>query len=335
MGNGRSHRVTSTDVAREAGVSRATVSYVLNNAPHQKIPEKTRQRVLEAAIRLGYAPSAAARALRGGRSDLVLCLLPDWPIGPETGAALESLSASLAEHGITFVVHPRGRGTRPISEIWKAVTPAAVLAYEDFSNEEEAAMRAAGVELAVVLFGRSPRRRRELDVPQQRIGRLQVEHLAAAGHRRLGYALPDDASLRIFAEPRLEGARMACADLGFADPEVITVSLDPDAGARAAKSWRAARMPVTAVCAYNDEVALAVMAGARMLSLDVPTDIAVIGVDDIPTARLADPPLTTVTTDQAAVARHLAQTIVCLIAGAPEPPRPEFDIVQVIKRATT
>src|SRR5262245_50720847 len=131
MGNVRLRRVTSADVAREAGVSRATVSYVLNNTPHQKIPEQTRQRVLDAATRLGYAPSAAARALRGGRSDLVLCLLPDWPIGPETGATLENLSASLSEHGLTLVVHPRARGTRPISEIWKAMTPAAVLAYED------------------------------------------------------------------------------------------------------------------------------------------------------------------------------------------------------------
>ena len=53
---------TSADVAREAGVSRATVSYVLNDVPHQKIPQSTRQRILDAAYRLGYAPSAAARA---------------------------------------------------------------------------------------------------------------------------------------------------------------------------------------------------------------------------------------------------------------------------------
>src|SRR5258705_2842197 len=334
MGNERPRRVTSADVAREAGVSRATVSYVLNDTPHQKIPEKTRQRVLDAAIRLGYAPSAAARALRAGRSDLVLCLLPNWPIGPETGAALENLSASLAEFGITFVVHPRGSATRTISEIWKPMTPAAVLAYEDFSADEEAAMRAAGVELAVVLFGRSRQHRRELDVPQQRIGRLQVEHLAAAGHRRLGYALPDDARLRIFAEPRLDGVRGACADLGLDEPTEITVGLDRDRGADAVKSWRTARPPVTAVCAYNDEVAFAVLAGARSLGLTAPRDIAVIGVDDIPTARLADPPLTTVTTEQDAVARHLARLIVSLIAGEPEPPRPGADLVHVVQLAS-
>src|SRR4051812_43365688 len=82
---GRPRRATSADVAREAGVSRATVSYVLNDTPHQKIPEATRRRVLEAAARLGYAPSAAARTLRTGRSDVVLGMLPDWPIGPAVG----------------------------------------------------------------------------------------------------------------------------------------------------------------------------------------------------------------------------------------------------------
>jgi DNA-binding LacI/PurR family transcriptional regulator len=333
-GNARTRRVTSADVAREVGVSRATVSYVLNNTPHQKIPEATRRRVLEAAARLEYAPSAAARALRSGRSDLVLCLLPDWPMGEQVGVTLDTLSASLAEHGLTFIVHPRARGARPISEIWKAVTPAAVLAFEEFSDDESAAMRAAGVEQVVVLMGRSRQGRRELEVPEQRVGRLQVEHLAAAGHRHLGYALPDDTRLRIFAEPRLEGVRAACADLGLDEPVVHTVPLDADAAAGAVGAWRGADPRVTGVCAYNDEVALAVLAGARLLSLPVPDGIAVVGVDDIPVARLAAPPLTTVTTDQAAVSRHLAETIVSLVAGTPEPPGPGSDTIHIIRRTS-
>src|SRR4051794_41190218 len=89
--DGRTRRITSADVAREAGVSRTTVSYVLNETPHQKIPDATRQRVLDAVARLEYAPSAAARALQSGRSDVVLCLLPDWPIGPAVRGPLGAL----------------------------------------------------------------------------------------------------------------------------------------------------------------------------------------------------------------------------------------------------
>ena len=112
-----------------------------------------------------------------------------------------------------------------------------------------------------------------------------------------------------------------------------TVPLDADEAAVAVQLWRGASA-VSAVCAYNDEVALAVLAGLRLLGLAAPGDLAVIGVDDIPVARLAAPPLTTVTTDQAAVAQHLADTIVAVIAGGAEPPGPGADIVQVIRRAS-
>jgi DNA-binding LacI/PurR family transcriptional regulator len=334
MSDVKARRATSADVAREAGLSRATVSYVLNDTPHQKIPEETRRRVLDAAARLGYAPSAAARALRSGRSDVVLCLLPDWPMGPEVGAMLGNLSTALAMQGMTFVAHPTARADRPIADIWKAITPAAVLAFEELSDTEVAAMRAAGVAVVVALLGRSRQRRRELEVPQQRIGRLQVEHLAAVGHTGLGYAYPDDQRLHIFAQPRLDGARTACADLGLGPPLVHTVPLDADEAAVAVQLWRGAGTGVTAVCAYNDEVALALLAGLRLLGLQAPDDLAVIGVDDIPVARLAAPPLTTVTTDQAALAQHLAATILAVIAGEPEPPPPGPDIVRITRRAS-
>ena len=330
MTEGTTRRVTSADVARLAGVSRATVSYVLNDTPHQTISAATRSRVLEAASSLGYAPSAAARALRTGRSDVVLCLLPDWPIGPEVGTLLGNLSTEFARSGMTFVAHPGSRADRPITDLWKAITPAAVLAFSDFSTAEIDAMRAAGVALVVGLLGRSTSPRRELEVPQQHVGRLQAEHLAAAGHTTIGYAYPDDDRVRIFAEPRLEGARTACAARSAAEPSVRTVPLDPEAAAQAVREWRAEG--VTAVCAYNDDVAMAVLAGMRRLGLHAPADLAVIGVDDIPAARLAVPALTTVTTDQAAVAAHLASTVLAAINGRAVPVTELTEIVAVVRR---
>ena len=327
MTDGTTRRVTSADVARQAGVSRATVSYVLNATAGQTISPDTRERVLHAAALLGYAPSAAARMLRTGRSDVVLCLLPDWPIGPEVGAVLNNLSTALARHGLTFVVHPGNREDRPISEIWKAITPAAVIAFTDFSAAEIAAMRSAGVALVVALAGRSSR---EMAVPQELVGRRQAEHLLAAGHRRLGYAFPDDERLRFFAEPRLAGVRAAGQDAGLPGPQVEPVPLDPAAAAEAVLRWRAAG--ITAVCAYNDEVALAVLSGVRRLGLAVPADLAVIGVDDIAPARLAEPPLTTVTTDQSEVAAYLAATVVAEVGGRPRPDLPVADVVHVVAR---
>jgi DNA-binding LacI/PurR family transcriptional regulator len=328
MTDGR--RVTSADVARLARVSRATVSYVLNDTPHQTISAATRTRVLDAAAGLGYAPSAAARTLRTGRSDVVLCLLPDWPIGDQVGTLLTALSTELSRAGLTFVAHPGSRDDRPIADIWKAITPAAVLAFADFSDSEITAMHGAGVALVVALLGRSRQRRRELEVPQTLVGRLQADHLAGQGHTRIGYAYPDDDRVRIFAEPRLDGARTACASRGLTGPVVHTLPLDAGAAAGAVARWRAAG--VTGVCAYNDEVALAVLAGLRRHDLAAPADLAVVGVDDIPAARLAEPALTTVTTDQDAVAAHLAATVVAAINGRPEPASRPSGLVGLVTR---
>ncbi|GIE94968.1 LacI family DNA-binding transcriptional regulator [Paractinoplanes rishiriensis] len=330
MSQNSTRRVTSADVARLAGVSRATVSYVLNDTPKQTISAGTRTRVLDAATRLGYAPSAAARTLRTGRSDVVLCLLPDWPIGPELGSTLNNLSTALARQGLTFVVHPGNREDRPIGEIWKAITPAAVIAWSDFSPAEIAAMRSAGVALVVALLGHGGEHERESTVPQDLIGRRQAEHLVSTGHSRLGYAYPDDERLRIFADPRLAGVRQTCRRSRVGGPATETVALDPGSAAAAVRRWQAAG--VTGVCAYNDEVALAVLSGVRRLGLHAPGDLAVIGVDDIPPARLAVPPLTTVTTDQAAVAEFLTATVVAAIAGRPAPPAPSADLVSLVRR---
>jgi DNA-binding LacI/PurR family transcriptional regulator len=329
-----SRRVTSADVAHAAGVSRTTVSYVLNNTAHQKIPEKTRQRVLGAAARLAYAPSAAARALRTGRADTVLCLLPDWPISPTVGALLENLSAALAARGLMLVVHPPSRDTRPVSDVWKAITPRAVVAFEDLAKEEVAAMRAAGIQVLVNALGREGRGR-DGSSRQQRSGILQVEHLAAAGHRRLGYALPEDERVQGLARPRLEGARQACARLGLDGPMALTVPLEPTAAAEAVRAWRAADPPISAVCCFNDNIALAVLAGMRLLGLKAPEDLAVVGVDDIAAARLADPPLTTVKTDMQALATHIATTITAALSSKRRPRGPEPEMVHLVRRCSS
>jgi DNA-binding LacI/PurR family transcriptional regulator len=331
MTESSTRRVTSADVARVAGVSRATVSYVMNDTPGQTISADTRTRVLDAAARLGYAPSAAARTLRTGRSDVVLCLLPDWPIGTEVGSMLGNLSTALARQGFTLVVHPGNREDRPMFEIWKAITPAAVIAFTDFSPGEIAAMRAAGVALVVALFGNGQQGdRRELEVPQQLIGRRQAAHLIAAGHTGIGYAYPDDERVLMFAEPRLAGVRDECRERRVGGPAVETVALDAEQAAAAVRRWLAAG--ITAVCAYNDEVALAVLAGVRELGRSAPADLAVVGVDDIPAAHLAAPALTTVTTDQVAVAAYLSATVVAAIYGRPGPAVPTAALVDLVKR---
>lgn len=310
---------------------------MLNGKVGVTISGATRERVREAATRLGYAPSAAARTLRTGRSDLVLCVLPNWPIGPVIDTLLDHLATDLAVRGLSVLVH-HGRGPRPLSELWRAVTPRAVVGFTAFAPEDERAMRQAGIQVLGTTLDEDAHHPSIYSVSQTRIGRLQVQHLASAGHRRIGYAAPTDPRVADFADRRLAGARLECADLGLPEPLVQPVDLDAASAAHAVRMWRAVGPTVTAVAAYNDEVALAVLAGLRAEGLRVPHDVAVIGVDDIPAARLAAPALTTVSQAVDAQAGYLAAAVLAALDGHLEtPPSPGDvgDVLDVIVREST
>jgi DNA-binding LacI/PurR family transcriptional regulator len=315
-------------------VSQATVSYVLNNTPHQVIPEPTRQRVLAAVAELGYTPSAAARMLVSGRSDVVLMLLPDWPIGLGVAKLLDELSQAFAQHDLTFVIHPQV-SARPVTELWKSITPAAVLAYDSFSHADLTAIERSGAEL-VLISSPGQDDDQAFDQSHEETGRLQVEHLATAGHRHLGYAWPDDDRVLYFAQHRLDGVRAACAALRLPPPQVETVPLTVDGAAAAIQQWRALSPAVTGICSFNDEVALAVLAGARQLGVAVPEGLAVIGVDDIPAAAFATPALTTVAYNITATAQEIVDAVMGKLERRPpaqQPPSPGAD--RVISRAST
>ena len=330
-------RVTSVDVAREAGVSRTTVSYVLNETPNQRIPEATRDRVWEAVRTLDYAPSAAARALRSGRSDVVIWLMPDWPIGPGIGRTLDQLTPALEEVGLTLVVHTHSGRAESSRHLWRSISPRAVIVWELPDVGEVIAMQAAGAEVILALTGPVQGAAAGvvtlgLEETMRRAGRLQAEYLASRGHRRIGYAYPDDPRLETFAGPRLAGARQACAELGLAEPLTRVVHLDADRAAEAIDSWRSGPEPVTAVCAFNDEVASAVLAGLRARELRAPTDLAVVGLDNLPAALLSDPPLTSVQEATSVLVTHIVQALLAVLTSGSEPAAPGPELTQLVVR---
>jgi len=299
-------RITSTDVARAAGVSQTTVSFVLNDKPGHSIPEATRLRILEVARQLDYRPHASARALAAGRSDVVLLSVPDLPIGGAISRFVEELAAALADHGLTLVTHLAGAHGRPLADVCAAVNASAVIGFTSFDDDTVQALYRAGADTIL------PTRVTQTDAAHP-VGRLQAEYLISRGHRRIGYAMPAHPGLREMAEDRLEGARDACAGAGIDPPVVLRVNLEIADAAAAVRQW--ASRSVTAVCAFNDETAIAVLAGMREHGLSAPEGLAVIGVDDIATARLAAPPLTTVGLDLHQAGRARAERIVASLMG--------------------
>src|SRR5258708_5179864 len=121
----RRQRITMSDVAREAGVSRATVGFVLSNDPHQTISPATREKVQEAAHRLGYQPFAPARLLRTGRSSVVLLVIQTIHIAPIYAYVVEPLAKALSAYGFNLLwqigISPDPLQPHPASDLVPAV----------------------------------------------------------------------------------------------------------------------------------------------------------------------------------------------------------------------
>ncbi|WP_029149581.1 LacI family DNA-binding transcriptional regulator [Microbacterium indicum] len=327
-------RVTAAQVAKEARVSQATVSYVLNDKPHGRIPEETRRRVLDAARKLNYTPSAAARALRLGRSNLVLIVLPDWPLGYAMSGFIDRLTDHLEQVDLQPVIR-RLKPGMPVGDLWQAIMPAAVLLLDDVGRGERASMRAAGVFVAHGVLWDEDHDDDPVLARGSLVGALQVEHLVATGHRRVGYLAPRAAHDQLFSRLRIEGAEAACLDLGIDRPQVRSADLTPEAIRQALDGWWAEEPDrrVTAVCAYSDDYAFALLAAMRDAGLRAPDDLAVIGADDVPLALFADPPLTTIDHEQEVVVAHLARVIGAGIRGEEAPEAPPMHPSVVIRRS--
>jgi len=307
-------KVTSHDVARAAGVSRATVSYVLNGRSGQSISETTRQRVLAAAAKLGYAPSTAARTLRRGQSDLVLMLLPPEPLGRALAMVLDAASDQVERYGLRLIAHrlPPSGG---VEELVRSLAPAALILTTPLTGAELAALRSLGVPLASL--------QQEMDDPlgpDLGIGALQVRHLAEAGHTRLGVAVPDSPSYDWRVQVRLAAIEHACARLGLCPPAVERIGLEASDAAAAVVRWTQGPGPVTAACAFDDDYAFALLSGLAARGMSAPGDLAVIGAEDLPLAGLAVPPLTTVSVHARMLGTLFAQLAIAPLLGADSQP---------------
>ncbi|MEU5765511.1 LacI family DNA-binding transcriptional regulator [Streptomyces asoensis] len=284
---------TSADVARLAGVSRATVSYVLNNAGAVRISEPTRRRVRAAAEELGYVPHAAARALRAGHSRMVLMPTLPVPAGPlysqfvhDFQGALSSLDYTVVQYGAT------GQGDDDAARAWAELRPVAVLvAGPGLGPEGVAVLKRSGARAVVTLSPEAVEGARAVPLDHADVGRSAAGHLYARGRRRIGVVVPAERGMEMFSAPRLAGAREA---LHGSDATVTELSLAYTEESAAALAARWPALGLDAVFAYNDEYAMLLMRALLDAGLRVPRDVAVIGADDLMLGRLLRPRLSTV-----------------------------------------
>ena len=315
----RPPRVTGRDVADRAGVSRATVSYVLNDTAGQPISADTRARVLAAATELGYTPHAAARQLRTGVSDVVLLALPPFPMSHAFSVCVSRFTHRLGELGYTALVDHATQEVARLEQTLARVQPVAMVASGEFLSESLVArLRAAGTR-AVLGFGEGPLGFVPAVVfDQSAITRVAMAHLASRGHRTVLAVMPPEPEFQWFRAGRQAGAQ-ASAELHDMVLTVVDSPLDQDRVATAVTTALSGSERPDAVLAYNDDYALLAIRALLDAGFDVPGDVAVIGCDNLAVAELFTPRLTTVHVDMEALGTRIADALHDILCTGEEP----------------
>ncbi|MBW9122330.1 LacI family DNA-binding transcriptional regulator [Microbacterium trichothecenolyticum] len=307
-------RVTSYDIAKASGVSQATVSYVLNRVEGQKISDATRERVLAAAAELNYRPYGPARTLSLGHSRTVMFVLPSFPLGHAMNELLANLTSRLSHKGLKLLTY-RPEPNESVLQIASDLSPYGIISLVPLSPDQHRSLEQQGIAVEVMALSTPAGEDADLTNPQERNGQMQIEYLLSKGHTRIGAAMPNDERLRPFSEPRLAGIDQALEERSLDAAVVRVLHGDVDQAVHAVRNW--VELGITAVAAYNDDVAVEVLAGARRAGVRVPDQLAVIGLDDTPIARQIDPTLTSVFTDM----DHLAARLVHHLVGETKPLR--------------
>jgi DNA-binding LacI/PurR family transcriptional regulator len=306
---------TSADVARVAGVSRSTVSYVLNSAPGARVSQATRERVQAAVRELGYAPSAPARSLRSGHSDVVLFPLPLQPMGQLLEAFIDELTESLAKQDLNLLIHgDRYARGEDAARNWAALRPRGLMVEaERLDGGALEVLRNAGVR-AIFAWGAEA----HPGVPtaifdNRKIGALVVRHLVSRGHRRIAALVPSG-PLRPICEDRFAGVAEQAKESAV---DLLRFDVDPDHESLlgAIYDWERLPEPPTAVFAGSDDLALMLISALRECGRTLPDDLAVVGAGNLPMCDLVWPRLTSVAVHTRTMGAGAADALAGLMAG--------------------
>lgn len=289
-------RVTLADVARQAGVSRAAASYVINGKPG--VGQASRERVLAVAEELGFRPNRLARGLRQGHSKAIGLLLADVsnPFYPEIAAGVLEAAKSLDYK--VFLSHTGDDSRRQASEAHALLDHRCDgLIFTTLTSADrhllEQLMR-HGVPF-VQMVRRVPGIAADfVGIDDESGGRAAGEHLLTLGHRDIAMVLgPHQSSA---SRARAYGFCQALARRGITVPPQRQAEspLTRDGGYRAARRLFSAAPPPQAVACGNDVIALGVIDALMDVGLRVPGDVAVIGYDDMSFASSRLIELTTV-----------------------------------------
>ncbi|HEX6385334.1 MAG TPA: LacI family DNA-binding transcriptional regulator [Anaerolineae bacterium] len=337
-------RVTSRDVAKRVGVSRTTVSFVLNNVVGSNISKETRRRVLAAAEELGYVPHAAAQALAGQRTRIIGLVFPrsyhHLPTHFFLLQILDGLLDVVQQNGLRLLIDSLGEsnGKQSYLNLVRAKRIDGLIVLDPRSDNP--ALHALAQEgFPLVLIGDlSGADICSVDVDNRTASSVAVKHLLSLGHSRIGCITNAPLAGYRVTEERLLGYRDALDAAGIAFDETLVRygEYTPESGfSRMNSLLDEARPWPTAVFVASDVVAFGAMAAIQQRGLKIPDDIALVGYDDVPLARFVNPPLTTVRLPASEQGRRAGELLLDLVLKRPRHGRRILLATELIVRASS
>jgi LacI family transcriptional regulator len=306
---------TLEDVARLAGVSRATASRAL--ATPDKVRAKARNSIAEAVATLGYVRHGPASALASRRTFLIGAVVPTLD-NPIFARSLDALQQTIDDAGFALLVATCGYSARReragIQTLLERGVDGIVLVGSRRSADTYALLDSKRVACCLTWSSRSSGEEVCVGFDNRLATVKVVDYLYGLGHRRFAMisGLTDENDR---AAERLDGARAALAARGL-EPIVIERRYLINEGQDGARILMDRSPRPTAIICGNDILALGAMVGCASLGLRVPDDVSITGFDDMDFARCTIPPLTTVRVDADAIGRHAGERIIALISGS-------------------
>lgn len=294
-------RVTAQDVAKAAGVSPTTVSFVLNNIEGMRISKETRDRVLEVAKSLNYHPDSSAQKMARGKTSVIGLVLRQ---NPEKAYAdlfiqdvMQGISNVIRENGYQLLFIPLPPEDKE-SSYGKLINERHVdgLIVSGPTDQDYELVEVFNEGAKIVLMGKIRGSKIPfIDIDNIKSAELATSHLVSLGHKDI--AMITNASLNYdSSKDRYEGFRNVLKknNIALREEWVFLGDRTPESGYEAMRQLLAQKSQPSAVFIASDTVALGAMNACYEKNLKVPDELAIVGFDDIALARYVIPPLTTI-----------------------------------------
>lgn len=326
---------TLDDLAELSGVSRATVSRVINGGP---VAEATRQKVLDVLEATNYRPNLAARSLASGRTGVVGVVMH---VAARFGFSdryfaglLAGISEVLSDEALGMMLWLGNRSQQEtLDQILGTRMLDGVIVTADLLDDPLVdGLRSSDLPVVLVGHRKEDGEASYVDIDNVAAGETATDHLINVGRRRIGHITgrPDSVS----GSDRLRGYQQAMRRAGLPDAQFVAAGDYEEAG-----GYEAAKVlidaGVDAIFCASDNTAVGALRAIGEAGLGVPGDIAIVGFDDLDFASELDPPLTTIHQDVTVLGNESAKALAELIAGPVTGPRRVLLPTELVVRRST